>query len=90
MFEWDDDKRLSNIKKHALDFNDVKEIWAGYVLEKPSPQDHDEMRLITIGVFEHRHITVISTLRDDIRRIISARRSRKNEKDAYERMKPHD
>jgi len=42
MFEWDEIKNERNIKNHKIDFNDVKEIWQGCVLEKKSPQKYGE------------------------------------------------
>lgn len=31
-FEWDEQKRRSNIGKHGLDFEDVEEVFGGQVL----------------------------------------------------------
>lgn len=84
MFEWSDDKRLSNLEKHGIDFIDAKEIWQGPVMEFPSSQSgHDEERIIAIGQIEDRNIAVIYTKRGDNRRLISARKARKNEQENY-------
>ena len=49
-FEWDEDKRLSNVRKHGIDFERAKEIWQGDVLETAStPEHHSEERYVAIG-----------------------------------------
>jgi uncharacterized DUF497 family protein len=84
-FEWDEVKRLKNIKAHKLDFIRAKEIWKNQVLEILSPQTHHgEERFLAIGKIENIFITVVYTWRGENRRLISARRARKNEKEYYE------
>lgn len=39
LFEWDDDKRRLNLRKHGIDFLDANAIWAGDVLEYTSRRD---------------------------------------------------
>ncbi|HAV64750.1 MAG TPA: BrnT family toxin [Verrucomicrobiales bacterium] len=85
MYEWDEDKRLTNIEKHAIDFVRAKEIWTGPVLEIQSPQsEHGEERILAIGMVDDRCITVVYTWRGDNRRLISARKARKDEQAHYE------
>ena len=84
-FEWDESKRLANLEKHGIDFIRAKEIWLGDVLEVPSPQeDHGEKRYLAYGRLEGRVVAVVYTWRDTSRRIISARRARAYEREAYE------
>ena len=85
VFEWDEVKRLKNIKEHNIDFIRAKEIWINPVLEILSPQtQHGEERFLAIGQIEDVVITVIYTWRGKNRRLISARKARKNEKRYYE------
>lgn len=35
-FEWDEDKRQSNIRKHGIDFVDVPAVFDGYTYEEIS------------------------------------------------------
>ena len=84
MFEWDEEKREINIQKHGIDFLQAKEIWLHPVLEMRSKQDHGEDRYIAIGKTEGVTIAVIYTWRDQARRLISARKARKNEQKGYE------
>ena len=86
-FEWDEDKNLKNIEAHGVDFVRAKEIWTGEVIEVPSGQQHHgEMRHLAIGTVgdDERLITVVFTYRCEIRRIISARRARDNERKNYQ------
>ncbi len=84
-FEWDENKRLKNIDDHGIDFIRAKEIWSNPVLEFKSPQNHhDEERFLAVGQIEIEFITVVYTWRGDNRRLISARKARKNEKENYE------
>ena len=83
-FEWDEVKRLANIKRHGLDFVRAKEIWQGPVLEIPSSQSHHgEERMIALGRIDGRLVAVVFTWRQERRRIISARAARKDEKEIY-------
>ena len=84
MFEWDEEKRQNNIGKHGIDFFRAKEIWRGPVLEMRSNQIHNEDRYIAIGTIEGIVIAVVYTWRGPIKRLISARKARKNEKENYE------
>lgn len=85
MFEWDEEKRISDLHKHGIDFLRAKELWNGPVVETVSPQSqHNEERIIAIGLAAGRCIAVIYTWRNGSRRLISARRARKNEQEVYE------
>ena len=84
-FEWDENKRQANISKHRLDFVAAKEIWEGYVLEVPSNQpERSESRFLAIGEISGITITVIYTWRGENRRLISARKARRYERENYE------
>ena len=85
-FEWDENKRLRNIRLHGIDFVRAKEIWQGSVLELPSPQSrHGEERFLATGQSEGRFITVVFTWRGKNRRIISARPARRYERENYQK-----
>ena len=83
-FEWDENKRLTNIEKHGIDFEDAIGIWEGDVVEVPSRSQYGENRLVAFGVLEARIIAVVYTDRGGARRIISARRTRRSEREYYE------
>ncbi len=84
-FDWDENQRQTNLAKHGIDFVRAKEIWDGPVLEIPSPQtDHAEERFIVLGVVDGEVIAVVFIWRRRIRRFVSARMARNNEKALYE------
>jgi uncharacterized DUF497 family protein len=84
-FEWDEVKRLANIAKHDIDFEQAKEIWRGRFVEIPSPQqEHGEERLLAYGEIDGVVIAVVFTWRDDRRRLISARKARDYEREWYD------
>jgi len=83
-FEWDEDKRLANIRKHNIDFIDVPEIFEGDTITmEDTRQDYGETRFITIGILKERVIVVVYTERGETTRIISARKATKYEQINY-------
>lgn len=86
-FEWDENKRLSNLQKHGLDFAFAVQIWKGLVWECISPQlQHGEERWVAVGELSGVVVSVIFTWRDENRRIISARKARIHEREDYENV----
>ena len=85
-FEWDERKRLSNLQKHGLDFIDVAAVLeAPHVLAGSSYGGAEERFLVT-GVLKGRHVTVVYTARSEAIRLISFRRARREERQAYEEL----
>lgn len=83
-FEWDEDKRLANIKKHRVDFADVPPMFDGEIVTIEDQHfDYGETRYITFGLLTFRVIVVAHTDDDDVIRIISARKATKNEEKLY-------
>lgn len=80
-FEWDEDKRLSNIAKHGIDFEDAVELFDGRPAVTMASAYEFEDRQRTIGQLHGRFIIVVWTMRGAAIRIISARRARKKEID---------
>jgi hypothetical protein len=81
-FEWDENKRLKNLAKHKIDFEDIHDFFATSFLSKRSDR-HGEKRYIAIGALKNRIIAVVYTAKGDCCRIISARKARRNEGEAY-------
>ncbi|MBX9642821.1 MAG: BrnT family toxin [Novosphingobium sp.] len=88
-FEWDEQKNAANRVKHSIDFLDAISIWNGPVLDpaasRKTGQEERHVALGTIGA-EQFIIAVIYTVRDSARRIISARRARRNERATYQNI----
>lgn len=78
-FEWDEAKRTRNIDLHQIDFEDVPQIFEGAHLVTSSPYAGEE-RFLATGFLEEREVTVVFTIRDGKRRIISARRASRYER----------
>jgi len=83
-FEFDEEKSRANKLKHGIDFVEAKILWEDFdVLEIPA-RTVDETRILVIGKIGEKHWSAIITPRDERIRIISVRRSRKNEVALYE------
>jgi len=83
-FEWDNDKQHRNLVKHGVDFQDVVRFFANPVLEWiDNREDYREERILSIGVTEEEYFVVVSTWRENTRRIISAWKAGRNEKEKY-------
>jgi uncharacterized DUF497 family protein len=85
MYEWDEPKRLATIDKHGIDFIDAIEIFEAKHLVLDARSDI-ETRKIAVGVVGAISIAVVYTVRDDVIRIITARKARKNERLCYEAL----
>lgn len=83
-FEWDDVKNEQNIAHHGIDFTRAKEIFNGPLVEFiDDRRAYGETRIIATGVAEGRELTVVYTMRVEVRRIISARRASRDERRIY-------
>jgi len=83
-FTWDESKRLSNMKKHGIDFADVPAMFEGDVFTIEDTRfDYGETRYITFGLLQYRVIVVAHTDENGVTRIISARKATKNEENIY-------
>ena len=84
-FEWDEEKRKTNIEKHRIDFVDAIGIFNDYVWTFESTnREYGEKRFVSIGVmYDIVEIALVYTPREGGRRIISARRARRDEREKY-------
>ena len=83
-YEWDEQKRLVNVKKHGIDFIDVPEVFDGDVVIIPDERfDYGETRFLLIGILKSQVVVVAYTERGENIRIISARKATKNEQIFY-------
>lgn len=87
-FEFDADKSEINKVKHKIDFEEAQELWNGPIVQLKS-KDPQEDRLLVVGLIENKSWTAIITMRRDVIRIISVRRSRENEKAIYKKQFDH-
>jgi uncharacterized DUF497 family protein len=87
IFEWDPPKNRSNIEKHGVSFEEASTVFQDTLSLTIDDPLHsiDEERLILIGMSQkNRILVVVHTERGDNIRIISARKTTKNEREYYE------
>lgn len=83
MFEWDEDKRLTNLGKHKLDFVDARLLFDGRPTVTARSDHPFEARFVTTAMIDGKFYTVVWTWREQTRRMISFRRARNGEERAY-------
>jgi len=83
-FEFDINKSEVNKQKHGIDFDEAKELWEDYYYVEIPVKTSDEPRFLIIGKIAGKYWTGVITYRSENVRIISVRRSRKEEIDIYE------
>jgi uncharacterized DUF497 family protein len=83
-FEWDEKKRLSNIRKQGIDFADVPAIFElDTVTVIDDRFEYDEIRYQTLGLLKSHVILIVHTESETIIRIISARKATTYEEETY-------
>ena len=83
-FEFDSAKSNSNKKKHGIDFLEAQALWGDPDFIEIPVKTGDEPRFLVIGKISEKHWSAIVTYRSEKVRIISVRRSRKEEVGIYE------
>ena len=89
-FSWDARKSTANLDARGFDFAFASLIFDGPTLEKEDRRrEYGERRIVVIGLAQGIALTVVYTDRprpdqDVERRIISARRSNRHERQAFE------
>jgi len=83
-FEFDLKKSSSNKDKHRIDFKEAQALWNDPHLLEIEARTSDEPRFLLIGMIDGKHWSAVVTYRGDKIRIISVRRSRKEEVELYE------
>ena len=83
-FEYDLRKSDSNRAKHGIDFDEAQAIWDDEAFLEIPAKNLDEPRFLVIGKIKGKHWSAVITYRGEHVRMISVRRSRKEEVDLYE------
>ena len=89
-FEWDPAKSARNYRERGFDFGAAAQVFSGFTLEQfDTRRDYGEVRILAIGRVAGIALTVVYTDRRTrtgavVRRIISARRSNRYERQRYE------
>jgi uncharacterized DUF497 family protein len=79
VFEWDENKRVSNIEKHGFDFRDAAVIFIKGTKPIASLVENNELRHMVTGELNGKYVTIIYTIRETGYRVISLRHARKRE-----------
>lgn len=88
IFEWDDQKASSNLKKHGVSFQEAKTVFGDTLSITVADPEHSESeyRFIDIGLTESGRLLVVSyTERGTKIRIISSRLALPAERMLYEK-----
>lgn len=91
-FEWDEVKRLSNLRKHDVDFIDAVGIFndPNLVIEEDASEKYGEVRMIAIGTLKGQLVSVAFTERgEDMLRLTSARPATNRERKLYAASQTH-
>ena len=86
-FEWDAEKADANERKHGVTFSEASTAFSDPLSATIDDPDHsrDEQRFVLFGISERgRLLAVMHAERDDVIRIISARRATRTEQREYE------
>ncbi len=83
-FEWDENKRRENLRKHGFDFADADLVFENEVYSIVDERfDYGEIRFYTLGLLFGRVVAVSHTETNDVIRIISMRKANKYDEEKY-------
>ena len=82
-FEFDPDKSWSNETKHGIDFIDAQTLWLDEQRIEIPARTLDEPRFVVIGLIAGKHWSAVITYRGERVRLVSVRRSRREEGAIY-------
>lgn len=83
-YEFDPKKSRANKQKHRIDFIEAQALWLDVDRVEIPAGTEDESRSLIVGMIGDRHWSAVITYRGEKIRLISVRRSRKEEVAIYE------
>ncbi len=83
-YEFDPKKSRANKQKHRIDFIEAQALWLDVDRIEISAGTEDESRSLIVGMIGDKHWSAVITYRGEKIRLISVRRSRKEEVAIYE------
>lgn len=84
IFEYDPNKNASNLAKHGIDFEQAKLLWDDEKQVIAQSWNEPEIRYMLIAKLADKHWSAFFTMRNNVIRLISVRRSRRKEIICYE------
>lgn len=84
-FHFDPAKRKSNLKKNGYDLADAQTVIesGSTVTFEDDRFDYDELRFVTLGLFDGDVVVIVSAETDEDVRVISMRRADRHEQEIY-------
>ena len=86
MLEWDEAKRLKNIQRRGLDFEDADLMFDGRPLTTAASRRNNEDRFVSTAEIDGKLYTVVWMWRGENQRIISFRRASYGEERTYRQI----
>jgi uncharacterized protein len=86
VLEWDEAKRLKNLKRRGLDFVDADLIFDGRPVATAPSRRNNEDRFVSTAAIDANFYTVVWMWRGDNQRIISFRRASRGEERNYRQV----
>jgi uncharacterized protein len=86
-FEWDNQKNEINKEKHGISFDEAINVFNDNDVYIEKTNRTDEPRFKIVGLIFDKLYTLIFTIRQNMTRIISARRANKQEEKKYNENK---
>ena len=89
-FDWDEDKNITNIKKHGISFDEAKTVFfdeRAILFDDPEHSEEEE-RFLLLGMSEEANLCIVCHCyreSNTVIRLISARKATKKESDRYVR-----
>jgi uncharacterized DUF497 family protein len=89
-FTWHESKRLTNLKKHGMDFANAHKLFAGPMLiGEDTRENYGEQRMLGVGLLDSKIVLAVHIETNDEIRMVSMREATKNEADQYYRHLGH-
>ena len=86
LFEWGDGKHAANVAARGIGIDAGALIFAGPVIEwLDERRAYGEVRVRAVGMAEGVVLHVVTTDREDVRRIIPVRKASRKEREAWQR-----
>jgi uncharacterized protein len=84
VIDWDQRKRLANLKKHGFDFADADQVFEGVTFTYEDDRiAYAEQRFVTLGSLDGTLVSIVHEEQADHIHVISMRKATKHEREIY-------
>jgi len=84
-FAFNNLKSIGNEEKHGIDFHEAQHLWLDPERIVVPARTLNEKRFLIVARFKNDYWSAVYTIRGEVIRIISVRKSRHNEEEIYKR-----